>query len=233
MKFENVLAIIPCRAGSARFPGKNTAMFNGIPLVTHKVKQAIAAGLINIVVTTNSSAVKNAVGNEPSLIIDRTYNLCTPETSQEDVIEDAIIRAEEVGIEFDTICCLQVTSPTLAVESLVHALNKYQKSTCRSIVAVTEAYQPSGGFYIVDKDLFLENQSFYQEDGFVYVLPPDECIDIDYRHQLEIAKCISKCNVHSEIADIIFPKDVEICIGCMKPIDECTGQYPTCVKNGG
>ena len=117
MKFENVLAIIPCRAGSARFPGKNTAMFNGIPLVTHKVKQAIAAGLINIVVTTNSSAVKNAVGNEPSLIIDRTYNLCTPETSQEDVIEDAIIRAEEVGIEFDTICCLQVTSPTLTVES--------------------------------------------------------------------------------------------------------------------
>ena len=27
-------------------------------------------------------------------------------------------------------------------------------------------------------------------------------------------------------------KQVEICIGCMKPVDECTGQYPICVKNG-
>ena len=169
-----------------------------MPLVTHKVKQAEEAGLTNIVVTTNSTAVKDAVKNEPGLIIDRTYNLCTPETSQEDVIEDAIIRAEEVGIEFDTICCLQVTSPILAIESLVDALNKYQKTTCKSIVAVTEAYQPSGGFYIVDKDLFMENQSFYQEDGFVYVLPRDECIDIDYKWQMEIAKCVSKCNVYSE-----------------------------------
>ena len=195
MKFENILAIIPCRAGSQRFPGKNTAIFNGMPLVTNKVKQAIAAGLTNIVVTTNSTAVKDAVKNEPVIIINRTYNLCTPETSQEDVIEDAIIRAEEAGIEFDTICCLQVTSPTLAVESLVNALNKYQKSTCRSMVSVTEAYQPSGGFYIVDKDSFLENHSLYQEDGFVYMLPQEQCLDIDYKWQYEIAKCIYNKNV--------------------------------------
>lgn len=188
--FDNVLAIIPCRAGSSRFPNKNTAIFNGMPLVTYKVKQAVKAGLTNIVVTTNSYAVKDAVKNEPGLIIDRTYNLCTPETAQEDVIKDAIIRSEKVGLEFDTVCVLQVTSPTLAVESLVDALTRYQKSTCKSIISVTDAYQPSGGFYIVDKDLFLENLSLYQEDGFIYILHPDECIDIDYKWEHEIAKCI-------------------------------------------
>lgn len=26
---------------------------------------------------------------------------------------------------------------------------------------------------------------------------------------------------------------VEICPGCMKPADKCTGQYPICIKNGG
>lgn len=200
MKFENILAIIPCRAGSQRFPGKNTAMFNGLPLVVYKVKQAMAMGFIktNIVVTTDSYTVKDAVKNEPVLIIDRAHNLCTSEISQEDVVEDAIIRAEEAGIEFDTVCVLQVTSPILAVESLVDALTKYQKSTCKSMISVTEAYQPSGGFYIVDKDLFLEYQSFYQEGGFVYVLPPDECLDIDFRYQMEIAKCIFNDHVFSQ-----------------------------------
>jgi len=170
------------------------AEFNGMPLVLHKVRQAKEAGLTNIIVSTNSLAVKDTVADESIMILDRTYNLCTPETSQEAVIEDAIIKAE-MGLIFDTFCSLQVTSPTLAVGSLVDALNKYQKSTCKSIAAVTEAYQPSGGFHIVDKNAFLENHSLYQEDGFVYILPPEECLDIDYSYQLSISKCIFKGNV--------------------------------------
>lgn len=171
------------------------AIFNGMPLVVHKVRQAKEAGLTNIILTTNSLAVKDAVVNKSIMILDRTYNLCTSETSQEDVIEDAIIKAEEMGLEFDTFCSLQVTSPTLAVKSLEDALNKYQKSTCKSIAAVTEAYQPSGGFHIVDKDLFLENHSLYQEGGFVYVLPPEECLDIDYKYQLSISEAVYKGNM--------------------------------------
>lgn len=193
--FDNILAIIPCRAGSQRYPGKNMADFNGLPLVVHKVRQAQEAGLTNIVVTTDSLNIKNAVINESIMILDRTHNLCLSETPQEAVIKDAIIKVEETEIEFDTFCSLQVTSPTLAVESLVDALNKYQKSTCKSIAAVTKAYQPSGGFHIVDKDLFLENHSLYQEEGFVYILPPEQCLDIDYRYQLEISKCVFNNNV--------------------------------------
>ena len=77
------------------------------------------------------------------------------------------------------------------------------------MVSVTEAYQPSGGFYIEDKDSFLENHSLYQEDGFIYVLPPDESIDIDYKYQMEIAKCVYKRNVCSEITDVVG-RDVEM-----------------------
>ena len=172
------------------------ADFNGLPLVVHKVRQAKEAGLTNIVVTTDSLNIKNAVINESIIILDRTHNLCLPETPQEAVIKDAIIKVEETGLEFDTFCSLQVTSPTLAVESLVDALNEYQESTGnKSIAAVTEAYQPSGGFHIVDKNLFLGNHSLYQENGFVYILPPEECIDVDYKFQLEIAKCISNYGV--------------------------------------
>jgi CMP-N-acetylneuraminic acid synthetase len=201
MTFEQILAIIPCRAGSQRFPNKNVAMYNGLPLVVHKIRQADEALLRDIVVTTNDPAVKEAVGYETGLIINRTADLCTPEATQEDVIEDAIIQGEAAGFEIDTICCLQVTSPTLAVESLVDALNLYEKSTCKSMVAVTETYQPSGGFYIVDKNLFLVNHSLYQEGGHVYVLPPEQCIDIDYKWQLEIAKCLFSGNVFSHHRD--------------------------------
>lgn len=28
-------------------------------------------------------------------------------------------------------------------------------------------------------------------------------------------------------------KLIEICPGCMKPVEKCTGQYPICIKNGG
>ena len=34
-----------------------------------------------------------------------------------------------------------------------------------------------------------------------------------------------------EITGTKYP--VEICIGCMQPIDKCTGSYPLCIKNGG
>jgi CMP-N-acetylneuraminic acid synthetase len=188
--FENILAIIPCRAGSQRFPGKNMALFNGLPLVIHKVHQAREAGLTNIIVTTDSYNIKKAIANEPIWVLDRMPHLCGPKSSQEDVIADAIPQAEEMGLEFDTFCSLQVTSPTLAVGSLVDALHKFQQnSRYSSMAAVTEAYQPSGGFHIVNKDLFLENHSLYQEGGSVYILPPAQCIDIDYRYQLEIAKC--------------------------------------------
>ena len=193
--FENILAIIPCRAGSQRFPGKNMALFNGLPLVVHKIRQAKEAGLTNIIVTTDSYNIKKAIANEPIWVLDRMPHLCGPKSSQEDVIADAIPQAEEMGLEFDTFCSLQVTSPTLTVESLVDALNKYQNSTCKSIAAVTKAYQPSGGFHIVNKDLFLENHSLYQEDGFVYILPPEECLDIDYKYQLSISEAMYKCRV--------------------------------------
>ena len=189
--FEDILAIIPCKAGSQRFPGKNMADFNGLPLVVHKVRQAQEAGLTNIVVTTDSLTINDAVVNEQVMILDRAHNLCLSETPQEAVIKDAIIKVEDTGLEFDTFCSLQVTSPTLAVESLVDALNKYQQnSRYSSMAAVTEAYHPSGGFHIVNKNLFLENHSLYQENSFVYVLPTEQCIDIDYKYQLEIAKCV-------------------------------------------
>lgn len=193
--FENILAIIPCRAGSQRFPGKNMADFNDKPLAVHKVQQAMDAGLTNIVVTTNDPEVVKAVSDMPVEVINRIPFLCQPDTTQEHVIEDAIFWAQTMHMDFDTFCSLQVTSPTLAVESLVDALNKYQNNTCKSIAAVTEAYQPSGGFHIVDTDLFLGNLSLYQEDGFVYVLPPEECLDIDYKYQLSISEAMYKCRV--------------------------------------
>jgi N-acylneuraminate cytidylyltransferase len=185
MSYENVLAVIPARKGSKRFPKKNLALFQGVPLVENTIRIAKAAGIGKIVVTTDSDDVLQIARSEKVDYLLRDEHLCTDDARTEDVVEDVVRH-----VVCDTICLLQVTSPLLRPDSLQSALDTYYRTEAKSLTATNLLYEPCGAFYIVDSELFMENKSFYQDEGHLCVLPADQCVDVDHPHQLAIANII-------------------------------------------
>lgn len=192
--YDNVLAVIPARKGSKRFPGKNTALFNGIPLVANTIRIAKDAGIKKILVTTDDGKVMLLAESAAVKYLERPEDLCTDDASTDDVVVHAahyaMYAVDGPHWTFHTICLMQVTSPLLRPDSLQIALDTYFKTEATSLTAVNHHYDPCGAFYIFDRELFLKNKSRYQEGGGVYILPAEQCIDVDYRHNLEIAKLV-------------------------------------------
>lgn len=194
MRYDEILAVIPARQGSKRFPGKNTARFNGIPLVHNTIRTAKEAGIKKILMTTDDPFAAAIAQNANAEVMSRPKNLCTDDARTEDVVENAVHYAASATDgphwDFHTICLMQVTSPLLNPDSLQIALDKYFETNATSLTAVNLLYDPCGAFYIVDRGRFMKNKSFYQKGGGVYILPAAQCIDVDYRHTLEIANLV-------------------------------------------
>ena len=196
MSYGNVLAVIPARKNSKRFPGKNTALFQGVPLVTNTIRIAKEAGIEKILVTTDDVSVIAIAASEGVKYLNRPEDLCTDDARTESVVENAVnfyasSAPEGPQWEFDTICLLQVTSPMLHPLNLQIALDKYVEVKSKSLTAINSRYKPCGAFYIVDKGLFMLNKSFYRVDGGVYMLPEHQCIDVDHHYDLAIANAVS------------------------------------------
>jgi N-acylneuraminate cytidylyltransferase len=195
MSFENVLAVIPARRGSKRFPHKNTALFDGKSLVANTIQIAKEAGIDKILVTTDDVDVITIAAVEGVKYLNRPKDLCTDDARMEPVVENAVHYAMSATDgphwEFDTICLMQVTSPLLRLNSLQVALNTYLETGAESLTATNLLHEPCGAFYIVDHELFMKNKSFYQEGGGLYMLGAEQCIDVDHKHQLAIANIIA------------------------------------------
>jgi len=195
MSYKNVLAVIPARRNSKRFPGKNTALFNGVPLVVNTIGIAKAAGIEKILVTTDDPLVAAMVPYGDAEIMDRPEDLCTDDARTEAVVENAVHYAMSATDgphwEFDTICLLQVTSPLLHPSNLHIAIDEYFKTKATSLTAINSNYKPCGAFYLVDRELFMTNKSLYHTNGGVYMLPEHQCIDVDHHYDLAIANALA------------------------------------------
>jgi CMP-N-acetylneuraminic acid synthetase len=194
MSYGNVLAVIPCRRGSKRFPGKNTAFFDGMPLVQNTIRIAKAAGIEKILVTTDDPLVIAIAVSEGVKYLNRPEDLCTDDARMEGVVENAVHYAMSATDgphwEFDTICLMQVTSPMLHPLNLQIALDKYFEVISKSLTAINSSHKPCGAFYIVDRELFMSNKSLYHTGGGVYMLPEHQCIDVDHHYDLLIANAV-------------------------------------------
>lgn len=194
--FENILVIIPCRAGSQRFPHKNTALFQGVPLVVNTINIAWEAELNNILVSTDDKDVMDLCDANNVRYTSRPAELCGPDAKSEDVVAHAAEYAQyDLSLKFDSICLMQVTSPLLNAGTLKTAVKLYLAQKLDSLTAVDSRYQPVGAFYITKEPGFTRTKSFYQENGGLYKLPAKQCLDVDYKYQIQIANQVASGNV--------------------------------------
>jgi N-acylneuraminate cytidylyltransferase len=108
-----LLTVIPARGGSKGLPGKNTRPLAGLPLLAHSIRCARLAGLIDVIVSTDSPEIADvAHAHGAAVPFMRPHELATDAAAMMPVIEHALLEMESrAGERFDRVLLLDPTSP--------------------------------------------------------------------------------------------------------------------------
>jgi CMP-N,N'-diacetyllegionaminic acid synthase len=209
-----MIAIIPARAGSKRFPMKNRADFLGKSLVEHTINQAKKSDVFNkIILTSNDSWHESHLKRYDNLIIhQRTDNLAQDETTTEEVVMDVLLSN---GHQNGEVCLLQPTSPLRTYLDIKLAVKSWWS---KSLVSVSPAAKThkfnienilnerqialhdtmfkdiqlnkvaiNGAIYLFKAENFIKYQKFIYSSTQLHIMKKYHLLDIDYREDLDEA----------------------------------------------
>jgi CMP-N-acetylneuraminic acid synthetase len=206
-----LIALIPARKNSKRFPGKNRSAFNGKSLLELTYSCAVASGVISEVYISSDDDKLLQEAEKLGIFVPfkRESELAQDDTSTWRVVLDFLNRTGYVG----DICILQLTSPKRLPGDIKNLHNIFSQPGCdfaltvkgvdgeengplawlcsctnritatRNCDAMT-AVIPNGSAYMLhSSSVGLHAFSNLAEVG-AYLMPGDRSIDIDYEHQL-------------------------------------------------
>jgi CMP-N,N'-diacetyllegionaminic acid synthase len=183
-----ILGIIPARGGSKGVPGKNIKLLNGKPLFQFTSEIALKSKyLTDLILSSDDNqiiSVAESLGVKAPFI--RPTALAEDQTPTIDVIIHALEWYENLGIFFDAVCLLQVTSPFRTLVFLDKAIEKFIASGCDSLVSVqkvpheynphwTFEVNPEGNLKIAtgEEKIISRRQDLpeaYHRDGSIYIM---------------------------------------------------------------
>lgn len=140
MSDKKVIAIIPARGGSKRFPGKNIHSLNGKPLLYYPIKAALDAKEIDrVIVSTDDQRIAEAAqacGAE--LPFFRPAELSGDASPVVEAMAYTVKRLnDDEGYRADYIVLLQPTTPFVSSEQVSNAVNLALEKDADSVVSVT------------------------------------------------------------------------------------------------
>ncbi len=135
---NDILCIIPARAGSKGIPHKNMAQIGDMPLIGHSILHAIEADipLTNIVVSSNDDAVLDYAKDWCVVPHKRPEEICADNSST----ELAMIDVAEAYPGRKTMLLLQPTSPIRYRGRVEECIEKYQSGDYDSLLTTTRLY---------------------------------------------------------------------------------------------
>ena len=138
------IAIIPARKGSKRIKNKNIKLFNGYPMITWPIKNAIDSGIFDqVIVSTDSKKIANIATSYGAIVpFFREKRLSDDFTPVKDVISDVINKLEKKEKYFDYVCCIFPCTPFLIKSDLIKALRKLKKTKSNFLIPITEYSHP-------------------------------------------------------------------------------------------
>ncbi len=143
--YDNVLCVIPARAGSQGIIDKNLQLIWGIPLVEHSIIHALDAGLNpkNIVVSSDSEEIRFCARRNDVVAQDRPASISGPLSSTEEtllwVYEHHLLDCKRDDFNScDHILLLQATSPIRFKGTISRFLNFYLNSDYDSALTTTK-----------------------------------------------------------------------------------------------
>ena len=149
-----ILALIPARYGSSRFPGKPLALVHGKPMIQRVYEQTIKA-FPNACVATDDTRIYNAVKEFGGKVVMTSQS----HNSGTDRCHEALINyMQESGESFDVVINVQGDEPYIQPQQLMQLGKCFEDPTVKLATLVKrvkdkeELLNPNSPKVIVDKD---------------------------------------------------------------------------------
>jgi len=132
------LAIIPARSGSKGLKDKNIMNLNGRPIISYSIISAKNAMIFDeIHVSTDSDNYANiSIEYGAQVPFLRDDDLAGDDISSIDVLKYVVNEYKKLGLEFDTVCLLQPTSPLRIADDILKAYNEFKLKNANAVVSV-------------------------------------------------------------------------------------------------
>jgi CMP-N,N'-diacetyllegionaminic acid synthase len=148
------LAIIPARGGSKSIKKKNIKLFNGKPLISWTIEQALASNVSRVIVTTDNAEIRGialSYGAEVPFLRDHT--LATDITGIEPVIINVLDYLEnEERYQPNCVVLLMPTSPFREVDDIDTALKIFNNEKVSSVVSVKLAIANNNPYWMLKEN---------------------------------------------------------------------------------
>jgi len=157
-----MLAIIPARGGSKGLPGKNIKLLDGVPLICHSIKAALASNLVDrVIVSTEdneiASIAKNCGAEVPFMrSIDLAYDTSMVMDSYLQVVDWI---AKENSKPIKSFVALLPTVPLRTSKDIDDAIKIFNDKNANSVISVVEAPVPLHWNSSITKEGILKNYS--------------------------------------------------------------------------
>lgn len=180
----NNLAIIPARSGSKGLKDKNIKLLNGKPLLAYSIDAAIESKRFShIMVSTDSMEyvdIAKQYGAEVPFL--RSEKMSSDVAGSWDVVIEVLEKYREFGLQFDTVCLLQPTSPLRKAEDIAGGYTELEQKKADAITGVCEMEHSPLWATTLREDLSLVEfrkslaevprqmlQTYYRINGALYI----------------------------------------------------------------
>ena len=139
MNLKNI-AVIPARHGSKRIPNKNLKEFNGVPVISYAIKNAIESQLFqDVVVSTDSENIADVARNFGASVNSlRPDYLADDFTTTADVIKYEVNQYIEKNGKADFVCCIYPATPLLKINRIIEGFEKIKQSNWNYVISCQE-----------------------------------------------------------------------------------------------
>lgn len=136
-----VAALILGRGGSVGFPGKNTSVVLGRPMMEYALLAALHTEEIDeIYVSTDSDEIKEIARKHGVHIIDRPDDLCTKEALHQDAMVHGYHFIKDLGKEIEFVVLMQCNAPFILPEQLKEGIRVLRENEAFDSAATVSKY---------------------------------------------------------------------------------------------
>ena len=206
-----IICIIPARGGSKGIPNKNLIELDGLPLVCHSLKQALASEWISdVYVSSDSDEILETSINCGALGIKRPIEISGDKASPEEALKHAL---NDIG-DVDYVVYLQPTSPLREVIDIDQSISTTLLGEYDSVFSAVELgdmfvwHQKENGLTSINYDHDNRKrrqdikEEYFIENGSIYVFKPSVLLKYNNRIGGNIGKYVMGKNKLLEIDDM-------------------------------
>jgi N-acylneuraminate cytidylyltransferase len=218
---EKSLAVITARGGSKRVPRKNIKEFCGEPIIAYSIRAALKSGIFDEVMVSTDDEEIAKIAKELGA---QVPFLRSPENSGDmamthEVVLEVLRGYQQLGREFDIVCCIYPTAPFLTAERLKESMEKLRQEKADGVMPVVRfSFPPQRCFVIADGLVaykWPENrlkrsqdlEPYYHDCGQFYLLRVEPFLR---EQSMVLANTVPVIMDEKEVQDIDTPEDWEM-----------------------